>query len=285
MERKPNISVIIPMYNSELSIEKAIQSIFIQDPHGLQIEIIIVDDGSQDNSTSIVRQMNKGNLRVLQLEKNGGQANARNEGLRLAQGEWIQFMDSDDRVSSNLYSQFEKNLQPDKNCYLFSFIREMPTYSLRQTIKVIKDKRAFGHFGGTACNKFIKREICVEYKPLSCFEDICFVIDMMNQKELHMELIPGAYYCYNKKSDQSVTTRSSKPGFKKAYAYIYSQINSSDQWTRMYILEMSLAFLFDRNIPLSNSIPAALKTTIRLLSYLPAMMLNQNRKLIESKKI
>ena len=273
------------MYNSEATIVTTIQSIFIQEPHRLNIEIIVIDDGSEDNSAAKVKQMNKGNIRLLQLAKNGGQAQARNEGLRLAEGEWIQFMDSDDRVSSNLYSQFEKSLQPEKNCYLFSFIREMPTYSLRQTITTIKDKRAFGHFGGTPCNKFIKKEICMEFQPLYCFEDICLVVDTMNQKELRMSLVSDAYYFYNKKTNQSVTTRFSKPEFNKAFSYLYNQIGKSDKWNRMYILEISLAFLFDRNIPLSISFPAALKTVFRLFPYLPATMMNQNRKLIENERI
>ena len=54
MERKPDVSVIIPMYNSEASIERAIHSILQQEPHGLHIEIIVVDDGSQDKSAELV---------------------------------------------------------------------------------------------------------------------------------------------------------------------------------------------------------------------------------------
>jgi glycosyltransferase involved in cell wall biosynthesis len=269
------------MYNSEAYIENAIQSVLQQEPHGLRVEIIVVDDGSADRSVEVVKQIKNENIRLVQLDKNQGQANARNVGLKLARGEWIQFLDSDDRVSPDLYSKFEKTLQPGYNCYLFSFMRELPDYTFRQTIRSVKDKRAFGHFGGTTCNKFIKKEICLEFKPF-IYSDICFCVDMMNEKELHIGLVKDAYYWYNKKSNQSVTANFNKTEFEKMFSYLLDQVDKSDRWTLMFILEISLAFLFDRNIPKSVSIRAAMKTLKKLYRYLPATIFNQNRKNIEN---
>jgi len=279
-----DVSVIIAMYNSESSIKTAIHSVLQQDPHGLQLEIIVVDDGSTDRSSALVSQFKSNLIRLIQLPKNQGQANARNVGLIQARGEWIQFVDSDDRIGADLYSKFEKTLQPGINCYLFSFMREFPDYTLRQTIRSVKDKRAFGHFGGTTCNKFIKKEICLEFKPFT-YSDICFTVDMMNEKELHIGLVKDAYYWYNKKSDNSVTTNFNKTEFEKMFSYIHGQIDKSDRWTKMFILELSLAFLFDRNIPLPASLPIAMKTFFKLFRYLPATIFNQNRKSIENIRI
>ena len=86
------------MYNSEQYIEHAIASIVNQERHGLNIEIIVVDDVSKDSSRELVRIMKDERIRLIELEKNGGTANARNTGIRLARGQWIQFMDSDDRI-------------------------------------------------------------------------------------------------------------------------------------------------------------------------------------------
>lgn len=285
MDQKIDISVIIPMYNSESYIENAIQSIGQQEPHGLQLEIIVVDDGSSDKSAEIVKQIKNDNIRLVQLANNQGLSNARNAGLKVARGEWVQFLDSDDRVGPDLYSKFERTLQSGFNCYLFSFMRELPAYTLRQTIKEVKDKRAFGHFGGSACNKFIKKEICLEFKPFFYSEDVCFSIDMMNEKELHIGLVKDAYYLYNKKRDQSITANFNTIEFNKTVDYVYDQIDKSDRWTKMYILEISLAFLFDRNMPLPVSLRVALKTLFKLNRYLPATILNQNRKYVENIKI
>ena len=284
MDLLPDVSVIITMYNSESFVEHAIQSVLQQEPHGLNIEIIVVDDGSTDASCQVVEKINNPTIRLIPLSVNGGQALARNEGLKQAKGQWIQFLDSDDRIGHDLYRKFEKTLRPDINCYLFSFIRESTTKNLQQTITSIKDKRAFGHFGGTASNKFIRKDICLPFKPFR-YSDICFTVDMMNESTLNMALIPDAYYLYNKKNEHSVTTHFNKFEFQRMFNYLRGQIDKSDRWTRMYILEMGVAFLFDRNIPLTVSAGKAFLSILRLYSYLPAVIANQNRHFIKSESI
>lgn len=284
MDRKPNVSVIIAMYNSESCIEQAIQSVLQQHKHGLDLEIIVVDDGSSDKSVQIVSQIESDKIQLVPLSKNQGQALARNAGLELAKGEWIQFLDSDDRIGEDLYAKFEKAVQPGFNCYLFSFIRELPRHSVMQTIRSINDKRAFGHFGGTVCNKFIRKDICMPFKPF-LYADICFCVDMMMNKDLHMGLLKDAYYFYNKKNDQSVTSNFNKKEFKKMTDYLYTQISKADSLTRKFILEISLAFLFDRNIPRSVSFPIALKSLFTLYRHFPSTLVNQNRKSIDNKAL
>lgn len=284
MDLLPDVSVIITMYNSESFVEHAIQSVLQQDPHGLNIELIVVDDGSTDASCQVVKNMQHQAIRLISLPVNGGQALARNEGLKEAKGQWIQFLDSDDRIGHDLYRKFEKTLRPDINCYLFSFIRESTTKNLQQTITSIKDKRAFGHFGGTASNKFIRKDICLPFKPFR-YSDICFTVDMMNESTLNMALIPDAYYLYNKKNEHSVTTHFNKFEFQRMFNYLRGQIDKSDRWTRMYILEMGVAFLFDQNIPLTVSAGKAFLSILRLYSYLPALILNQNRHFIKNESL
>ena len=88
----PKISVIIPVYNGEQFLAGAIQSVFDQKYH--QLEIIVVDDGSTDNTQKIAEGFGE-KLRYIRKE-NGGPASARNKGLELAQGEFIAFIDADD---------------------------------------------------------------------------------------------------------------------------------------------------------------------------------------------
>ena len=88
-----SISVVIPLYNKESSIESTIQSVLKQSYQNF--EIIVVDDGSTDNSVDYVKTYNDKRIRLIPKE-NGGVSSARNEGIRQAQYEYIAFLDADD---------------------------------------------------------------------------------------------------------------------------------------------------------------------------------------------
>lgn len=89
------ISIIMPVYNSEKYLSKAIESILSQS--FIDYELILVDDGSTDNSGKICDDYTKKDKRVVVIhKKNGGICSARNEGLRISQGEYITFCDNDD---------------------------------------------------------------------------------------------------------------------------------------------------------------------------------------------
>jgi glycosyltransferase involved in cell wall biosynthesis len=92
------VSIIIPVYNAESYLRCSIESLLLQ-TYG-NIEIIIVDDASADNSLQIVRQFESEKIHVVQQD-NSGAAIARNMGLKYASGEYIQFMDVDDFLSTD----------------------------------------------------------------------------------------------------------------------------------------------------------------------------------------
>lgn len=90
-------SIIIPMYNAEHTIEKCVNSVIRQTIKN--IEIILVDDGSTDDTFSICKQLQKRDRRIILLhQSNGGVSSARNMGLDKASGKYIYFIDSDDYV-------------------------------------------------------------------------------------------------------------------------------------------------------------------------------------------
>ena len=93
------VSVVIPMFNREQTIERAIESVLKQTYSNL--EVIVVDDGSSDRSVSIVQQLTDERVRIYCLEHNSGAACARNEGIRHAKGDFIAFQDSDDEWLEN----------------------------------------------------------------------------------------------------------------------------------------------------------------------------------------
>lgn len=93
-DEKPKVSVIIPTYNREHLIGRAIQSVLNQTYR--DFEIIVVDDGSTDNIGEVVKSFNDERIRYIRHEKNKGAAAARNTGIKAAKGEYIAFQDSDD---------------------------------------------------------------------------------------------------------------------------------------------------------------------------------------------
>lgn len=91
------ISVIVPVYNTEKYIKKCIRSIIEQTLK--EIEIIIVNDGSKDKSLEIIKDLMKQDRRIKLINKeNEGVSSARNSGIKMAKGKYIQFIDSDDWI-------------------------------------------------------------------------------------------------------------------------------------------------------------------------------------------
>jgi len=97
---KFDISIIIPCYNCEKYVGKTINSILNQDYLLDKIEIILINDGSKDNTLDIINKYKSDNVVIIDKE-NSGVSSTRNKGIELAQGKYILFLDSDDYLSSN----------------------------------------------------------------------------------------------------------------------------------------------------------------------------------------
>lgn len=98
----PTISIIVPVYNVEAYLCRCIDSILAQT--FTDFELILVDDGSPDNCSSICDEYAKKDSRIVVVHKeNGGLSDARNTGLDIAKGEYIGFVDSDDFIHPQTY--------------------------------------------------------------------------------------------------------------------------------------------------------------------------------------
>lgn len=93
MDSSPKISVIIPTYNRALLLKKAIESVLNQTVQ--DYEIIVIDDGSTDDTREIVNSFSSPKIKYL-YQKNSGRSHARNQGLKIAKGRYIAYLDSDD---------------------------------------------------------------------------------------------------------------------------------------------------------------------------------------------
>lgn len=102
------ISVVVPAFNIDKYIERCIKSILNQTYTNL--EVIIVDDGSTDNTANIIDKYALKDQRIIPIHKeNGGVSSARMEGIHRASGEWIGFVDGDDVIEPNMYEVLMNN--------------------------------------------------------------------------------------------------------------------------------------------------------------------------------
>jgi len=108
----PLISVIVPVFNMEQYLKQCLDSVTMQTFEN--IEIICIDDGSTDNSPAILAEYAARDSRIIiHTQPNAGLSAARNAGLRVARGEWITGLDSDDWLEKDAYEYFYKNLPLD----------------------------------------------------------------------------------------------------------------------------------------------------------------------------
>ena len=105
-------TVVIPMYNSQETIVKCLDSLIQQTD--VPYEIVIINDGSTDNSKNICNNYAKKDCRIKIInQKNLGPSAARNIGINIAKGEYIIFVDADDYVSNNFFETIDKNIEDD----------------------------------------------------------------------------------------------------------------------------------------------------------------------------
>jgi len=104
------ISVIIPIYNAEYSLRKTIESVLAQSFNN--IELILIDDGSIDNSSQIIDLYASQSNRIIAIhQSNAGVSKARNVGIEKATGQWLFFLDSDDWIEPDYLLNFAKNTE------------------------------------------------------------------------------------------------------------------------------------------------------------------------------
>ena len=163
----PKISIIVPVYNVEKYIDKCLRSLTQQTLQ--DIEIIIVNDGTQDKSEDIIEKYVKDNPTKIKYYKkeNGGLSSARNYGLEYATGEYIAFLDSDDYVETNMYEEMyilakKENAEMVECDFVWEWEYGKKILDKRRDYKtkeeIMKKPRV------VAWNKIYKREILNKYK-------------------------------------------------------------------------------------------------------------------------
>ena len=113
------ISVVIPLYNKEMTIKHSLSSVLSQDYD--DIEVIVVNDGSTDNSVEVVKSINDSRIVVIEQE-NGGPSKARNTGIRNAKGEWLVTLDADDELVEHALSKMIRETEKYRDADIVDFV-------------------------------------------------------------------------------------------------------------------------------------------------------------------
>ena len=130
----PEISEVVPVYNVEAYLDKCIDSILNQTFR--EFELILVDDGSTDRCPAIIDQRAKEDERIRVIhKKNGGLSDARNEGMKIARGEYVSFIDSDDFIEPQMLEKcLSKLKQTGADLVIFDFYQYYQADGRRELI-------------------------------------------------------------------------------------------------------------------------------------------------------
>lgn len=209
------VSIIVPVYNSEEYIEKCVLSLLGQ-TYG-DIEIIVVDDGSNDGSADIVRSIAEKDSRVrLFSQENSGASAARNLGISKANGRWMTFADSDDRAEPEHISALVGAVGDGCECSVCGYyidlgnsvIARSPDACVLSPEKALEEMLMPDRFQGFLWNKLFDAVIIREYDirldtEIHCCEDLLFCAEYFRHCS-GIRCIPDTGYHYCQRAESAV---------------------------------------------------------------------------------
>ncbi len=239
---KPKISIIIPVYNVEKYIKQCLDSLVNQD-YGIEnLEIIVIDDCSQDRSREIAQTFQKKypqSFKIIKHKVNKKAGGARNTGLKSATGDFVSFIDPDDFIDKKTYAYLiPKMIETNADMCAFGFLHffddgrtQKPSHD---SLKLFKEEKLISHqelltsyteflYSMSVWNKIYKRELLSgieKFKEDELFnEDAKFSLDTF-LKARRILLSDKSFYFY-RKNNSSATSKSytSKESYKIHFDY------------------------------------------------------------------
>ena len=208
----PKFSIIVPVYNVEKYIKKCLDSIFSQSFK--DFEVIVVNDGTKDNSIDIVK---KYNVKLIEQE-NKGLSEARNTGVKKASGEYLIFIDGDDYIEKDLLKEINRSLKnnPDIVRYQAKLIESDTSIDYNEKeFQGLNGQEAFKeiskcHFVETAWLYAIKKEYYINNKysfKKGAYHEDFGLIPLVVFKASSVNSINYCGYCYVVRSGSIMTTK------------------------------------------------------------------------------
>ena len=216
----PLFSIIVPIYNVERYLEQCIESVLAQDYQNY--ELILVDDGSPDNSIDICVKFAKQYPNIIFIRKiNGGLSDARNAGIKLARGKYLMFLDSDDYWDgTTILSDLQKIITENNPDVIFNYLKSVyPDKIVNHYIKRDKLTGSFqedfqdlyqdGIYLGFAWTKVIKKEIILKNHLLFIkgrnFEDIPWSFSLVKHIKDYA-IFQNCFYMYRRERNGSTSS-------------------------------------------------------------------------------
>lgn len=213
------ISIIIPVYNCENYIERCVKSVLAQTFK--DFELLLIDDGSTDNTAAICDMLAKEDSRVIVHHKeNGGVSEARNLGLRQAKGDNITFMDSDDYVPDNYLEELNKAIYSadisvcDISCLkngeeIKRFTCDKYTLTHTEAIELLLSRK---QINSGPCGKLFRRNVIGEivFPKMKAYEDILFVLEVF-EKATIINSTTNTTYFYDNSTGGAMTGYAKHP--------------------------------------------------------------------------
>lgn len=248
------ISVIVPIYNAETYLDKCISSILNQTYK--MLELILINDGSTDSSLEICQKwQEKDNRVVLVNRENKGVSESRNEGIEIAKGKYISFVDADDYLDKNCFQMvMDSNEANNYDIVVFNYYLAFPNNNIIGVTGFENDRFEYeilreNGIRGFACNKVYKAEIINQIrfdKNIKVCEDLLFNFEVsFNNLKLKYYFIdkPLYYYFQNRDSACSKKFYSDLTKFI-AYERIISMLEKYDN---NYCKSRKLNYIIDFN--------------------------------------
>lgn len=254
------VSVIIPFYNDEKYLEESIKSIVNQTLE--DIELILIDDGSLDNSTKIAKRYEKKYSNVIYIRQyNQGQGIARNKGIEIAKGKYIYFLDSDDYLDKNALELCYKlatrnkadvitfNSRMDKidsSKFIIDYSKrnflDDSIYGLDYFKISLKNNKLFIPVWLYLYRSDFLREISIKFEPI-IFEDKVFTIQicMENPKIIYLN---KAIHCRRIRESSTMTKCKTINHLEGSYINIiksieiYNELNKNDKEMKNMVLQL-----------------------------------------------
>lgn len=247
MDENPVVSVIVPVYKTELYLEQCVESILNQTYSNL--EVILVDDGSPDRCPEICDTYASGDKRIQVIHKeNGGPSSAREAGIKRATGDYLMVVDSDDWIDAeSIAACIDVALRHNADCVIFGYVREFAgrsvftslfnqdfSYELSDSEKLVH-RRIIGQIGAelaapqqidslsSICMKLYRTSVCrngriVSERVVGTSEDTIFNLYALDGCKI--SYVNKCFYHYRKTNTQSITTQY-KPALAEKWDVMY----------------------------------------------------------------
>lgn len=255
-------SVIIPLYNKEFSIKNTIQSVLNQTFQ--EFEIVVVNDGSTDNSIKVVEQFDDFRIRIIN-KQNGGVSSARNLGIKHSNYQWILFLDADDQIYNNCLETYKRICEKYSFAELITTNFDLLSGNKKRDFCKLKHegliKKPYSDFwkrnifprtGNTLINKLILDKTKLFNTQISKYEDLDFILRLLDIS--NVIYTPIKTFCYDTSySSLSFSNNSIKAEFS-------------------YYINLSCNFTY-KNLILAENISYSIISRIVVKDYKSALIL------------